>query len=222
MNTDETLESNSNEGSTGSPNSAISSNKNVSSTSTLLPEQLESLVSKMVEKRLQSQHDKRVSGIEKTLDSFKPVLEQVKALLTPEQMSEFNRIQRDAEFEDMKRRVYGDASTGTPATGNQPSTANSISDVLKQFPELDPNDTEVVQNVLTQTDPEKAELAASRLLRKRANPTQPSPSAAGTIVTPPIPPSDLMEQFNKEAKNVHGMALIDLKMSYRKKGLDVN
>ena len=85
--TDETLESNSSNGNGDSPNSSASNAGNGSSTSTFdsqkMPEQLESYVSKAIEKALQSTKDKRISGIEKTLDDFKPVMEKVKALLTP-------------------------------------------------------------------------------------------------------------------------------------------
>lgn len=197
--TDETLESNSNEGSTESPNSAASSAKNVSSTSTLQPEQLEQYVSKAVEKALQSQKDKRFSGIEKTLDGFKPVLEQVKSLLTPQQLAEFNQIQKDAEFEELKRVVYGKASTGTPATGNQESTATVI-DVLKQFPELDANDTDVVAKVLSLTDPKEAEYQALKLIRSRATQTTPSASAASPLTgTPPVP-TNQADMINKLAE----------------------
>jgi hypothetical protein len=218
--TDETLESNSSEGSTESPNSAASQAKSVSSTSMLQPEQLEQYVSKAVEKALQSQKDKRFSGIEKTLDGFKPVLEQVKSLLTPQQLTEFNQIQKDAEFEELKRVVYGQASTGTHATGNQVGTA-SVIEVLKQFPDLDANDPDVITSVLSQQDPDKAELAASRLLRKRAS-QSPSASAASPVVGTPPPPANLMDEFNQKAKTLRGNALIELKMQYRKKGLDIN
>ena len=139
------LESNSPEGSAGSPNLDASKGKNDSSLSTFdvskLPELVESLVSKSVEKAVQSQKDKRFSTIEKDISDFKPVLEQVKNLLTPEQLKEYNRIQKDVEFEELKKAVYGNNPNGTPTNGTPKSTAEEVQSIFKEFG-VDPNHPE--------------------------------------------------------------------------------
>lgn len=140
----------------------------------------------------------------------------------------------DDAIQGREREVHKDAlleqiasKLGLSSAGNGAPAQASISDVLKQFPELDPNDVEVVQNVLTQTDPEKAELAASRLLRKRANPNQPSPSASGTIVTTPAPPAgveELTKKYQTDMKAAVGnkSLLKSIKEKARKDGVPVD
>lgn len=123
---------------------------------------------------------------------------------------------RDALFQQIADKVLGTSSAGSG------TPAQASIDVLKQFPELDANDPDVIAKVLVQTDPEKAELAASRLVRQRTTQSPPSPSAAGALETTPAKTQSLMEEYNRDAKNLRGNALIDLKMSYRKRGLDIN
>lgn len=229
--TDETLESNSGSGNAGSPNPSASPAGNGSSTSTFdpqkMPEQLESYVSKAIEKALQSTKDKRISGIEKTLDDFKPVMEQVKALLTPEQLREFNQIQRDAEFEDLKRRVYGNTSTSTPAIGNQESAAV---DVAKVFGErgLDLKDPQValVAN-MKYASPQEAELAAYKLRdRLAATPTH-NPAQDVSIVGKSTPPQNvdaLTKQYQTDMIAARGKpdAIRQIKEQAMKNGVPVD
>lgn len=181
------LESNSSDGSAGSPNSAASIGSNVSSTSTPEApnalEQMESLVSKAVEKALQSQKDKRFSTIEKKLDGFTPVMEQVKAILTPEQLKKLNAIQKDAEFEELKQAVYGKTDSSTPTEGNQTSAAKfDAQNILKEY-QLDGNDPDVIAQVLSKDfkNETEAKLAAANLAFRRSNPTPPDISAAPVI-----------------------------------------
>lgn len=142
------LESNPTNGSAGSPNSAVSEGKDVQRTSTpdasKQLEQLDSVIAKAVEKALQSQKDKRFSSIEKEISEFKPVLERVKSILTPEQLAQVNAIQKDAEFEELKQTVSRLTQTGVPATGNQQNTATDEAQTIFKKYEVDMNDPAVV------------------------------------------------------------------------------
>jgi len=222
------LESNSTEGSAGSPNPAVSAAQNVSSTSTLdaqkLPDQLESLVSKAVEKALQSQKDKRFSTIEKTLDGFKPVMEQVQALLTPEQLKEFKQIQKDAEFEELKKAVFGGTQTSTQPSGTQKGTAEEAQAVFEEY-SINPNDPEAIPLLgLQGTDLVKA---VSKLAIKRAKQSTPDSSEAPSLSSgapKPVGIGGLTEQYQKDMLTARGKPslLKDIKEKARKAGVPVD
>lgn len=223
------LESNSQAGSAGSPNPDVSSAGNVQPTSTFdaskLPEQLESIVAKAVEKAVQSTKDRRFSNIEKQLDDFKPVMERVKEILTPEQLAQMNQIQRDAEFEELKRTVYGQPQTGTPKTGTPQGTATiGTTDILNTLG-LDGNDPEVIEKVLKSGDPAQAALNAAKIAVQRANQTPPSLSASASIDGTPPKPADasaLKSEYIKEISANRGKrdAIKAIQEKYRKMGFD--
>lgn len=177
------LESNSPNGSAGLPNSVVSEGKNVQQTSTpdasKLPDNLDSIVSKAVEKAMQSQKDKRFSSIEKEISEFKPVLERVKTLLTPEQMKEFNAIQKDAEFEELKQTVTRLSQTGVPETGNQKNTATEEAQHIFQKYEVDMNDPAAV-GFLGLKGADLIDAVATYAFKKSKQPTLDS-SAASSI-----------------------------------------
>jgi hypothetical protein len=199
----ENLESSSTLGSTGAPSSDVSQGQNVQPPSTFdaskLPEQLESLVSKAVEKAVQSQKDRRFSEIEKTLGDFKPVLERVKGLLTPEQLAQFNQIQRDAEIDELKQTVQKLTQTGAPAVGNQQSTAANDAQRILQAAQLDANTPEVLDLIRQYgNDPVTLAVRAGELRAKAANKPSPSAAESASILTESAPPSgDLDSMISK-------------------------
>jgi hypothetical protein len=90
---------------------------------------------------------------------------------------------------------------GLSSAGNGTTPNVGVVEVLKQFPELDANDTDVVTKVLSLTDPKEAELAAHRLMRQRSNPTPPSASAASPLQGTPTRPAgveQLTTQYQKD------------------------
>lgn len=184
-------------------------------------------IEKMVE-TMQSGKDKGVnkalSEVEELRKSFSEVqaLMKRKNLTEDEAFEELEARKRDTEFQKAILEVRDALKGGKslPVQANGAKVEPSVVEVLKQFPDLDANDPDVIAKVLSQSDPDKAELAASRLIRKRANP--PSASAASPVAGTPPPPANLMDEYNQKAKSIRGMALIDLKMEYRKKGLDIN
>jgi hypothetical protein len=147
-----TLDSNSGNGNQGTPNPATSDPQSVQPPSTTAPtqspDQMRALVSQIVTEALQNpdilkgMKDRRFNQIQGTLDNLSPVLEKVKGLLTPEQQAQFSQIQRDAEFEDLKQRVYGTPQTQTGAAtgGTQSSAAVDVETTVKklQFADNDP------------------------------------------------------------------------------------
>jgi DNA repair exonuclease SbcCD ATPase subunit len=94
------------------------------------------------ENLLKSLKDRRFNQIQRSLDEVSPVLEKVKGILTPEQQAQFSQIQRDAEFEDLKQRVYGtpQTQTGVPQSGTPGSAAVDVETTVKklQFADNDP------------------------------------------------------------------------------------
>ena len=160
-----------------------------------------------------------VSELRKSLSEVQSLMK--KGLSEDEAFEQLEGRKADNEFKqavlELRDALKGGKSL--PVQANGAKVEPSVIEVLNQF-NLDANDPDVIANVLSQSDPDKAELAASRLARKRANP--PSASAASPVAGTPPPPANLMDEYNQKAKSVRGMALIDLKMEYRKKGLDIN
>jgi len=198
------LESNPTNGSAGSPNSAVSEGKDVQRTSTpdasKQLEQLDSVIAKAVERALQSQKDKRISSIEKEMAEFKPVLERVKSILTPEQLAQVNAIQKDAEFEELKQTVTRLTQTGVPATGNQQNTATDEAQRIFQKFDVDMNDPAAVP-YLSLKGAELVEKVAELALSKSKQPTLDS-SAATSLGSSPAPKAGLEALTEKYQKDM--------------------
>ncbi len=117
-------------------------------TSNLDPAALWKQLKPLVERDFQSGKDKGIAELRSTLESFKPVLERVKELIPADK---FDALQKDLEFDDLKRRVYGDQtktpSSDSPAPGTGKSTAaaevSGIVDDVLQLPGNDPRVTEL-------------------------------------------------------------------------------
>ena len=176
--TDTTMESG--QGS-GTANSAPTGDKPTSQLDEAkLLERIGSLVESTIEKKLQSQKDRRFDKIEKTLGDFQPVLEKVKDLLTPEQLE---KVQRDLEWEEMKRRTGLTPTSPTPQVGDQRAAAvKPKSDIVKELG-LDENDPEVAAVLREGADPLKLAKVAINMAKK---PT-PSPSGAPALGSAPAP-----------------------------------
>lgn len=215
-------------GADGSPSQSVSSEqsgsiKDSDQLSKLLKAEIaEALKPVLSEVRgVQGRQDKDRTAFREFMDEFKK--QKAKGLSDDqaEVAAESSIKERtEAQSDKVLLRQIAEKVLGTSPAGNGVAVTANVVDVLKQFPDLDANDPDVIANVLSQNDADKAELAASRLIRKRAS--QPSPSAASPVIGTPSQPANLMDEFNQKAKSVRGMALIDLKMEYRKKGLDIN
>ena len=105
---EENLESGQQAGSTSTTSSGASQTAGDEQISTLSAEQLLKVLEPLIERKVQSVKDRRFAEQEQFRSEFQPVLERFKDLVSPEQLKE---IQKDLEFEDLKRRVYGEKQT---------------------------------------------------------------------------------------------------------------
>ena len=183
--TDTNLESGQNLQDGGTANSAHSQAPGDKPTSTFdeakLLERIGALVKDEVGKAVQSSKDRRFDKIEKTLSDYQPVLEKVKERLSPE---DFATLQRDLEWEEMKRRTGLLTSTSpTEQVGNQQATAaQPKSDVVKELG-LDENDPDVAK-VLRESGPDPLKLA--KVAINRAKTPTPDPTSAPAMGSAPV------------------------------------
>lgn len=138
-----------------------------------------------------------VSELRKSLGEVQSLMK--KGLSEDEAFEQLEGRKADSEFKqavlELRDALKGGKSLPVQANGAQ--AVPSVVDVLKQFPELDVNDPDVVSKVLTLTDAKEAELAIHRLVRQRSNPTPPSASASSPLQgTPPRPAG--VEQLTKQ------------------------
>lgn len=227
MTTNPNVDSQEQNGADGLPSKSVSSEqggsiKDASELSQLLRAEIaEALKPVLSEVRgVQGRQDKDRTAMREFMDEFnkgkaKGLSDDAAEAAATRSISE----RKEAESDKLLIRQIAE-KLGLSSAGNGTTTTANVVEVLKQFPDLDANDPDVIANVLSQQDPDKAELEASRLIRKRAS--QPSASAASPVAGTPPSPANLMDEFNQKAKSVRGMDLIDLKMQYRKKGLDIN
>lgn len=211
-----TLDSNSPNGNQGSPNSDDLEGTNVQPPSTpapaQLPEQLGLLVSQKVIEALQDPNilkgmkDRRFNQIERKLDDISPVLDKVKELLTPEQREQFDRIQRDAEIDDLKRAVFGGspAPTSAATSGTQGNAAFDAETIVKAL-QFDDNDIAVAAVKKAYADnPQQmiSQLAQLKITQANIKPNGPAgalPPSGGQGQAPRKGAgNELIDAYNKE------------------------
>jgi hypothetical protein len=210
------------EGAGGQPSAPVSQQGGGSINDERLQEFLRSEIQKSLKpvmdevRGVQGRQDKDRTAMREILDEFKK--QKAKGLTDTEaEHAAATAIKERTEAQEQKELLSKIAEKlGLSAGG---TGAASID--LKNFPELSAGDPEVVANVLSLTDPREAELAALRMIRKRSSVT-PQPSAASPVIGTPPPAEDLMAQYKKQSQGLRGNALIELKMQFRRKGLDIN
>lgn len=97
-------------------------------------------------------------------------------------IAERTEVQKD---KDLLRQI-AEKVLGSSPDGNG---TKAHADIVKSYG-FEATDPDVIRDVLSQTDPKDAEIAALRLTIKRQNVTPPSPSAASTITPTPSSPPD--------------------------------
>jgi hypothetical protein len=141
---------------------------------------------------VQGRQDKDRTAFREFMDEFKK--QKAKGLSddAAEVAAETSIKERTEALSDKQLlRQIAEKVLGTSPAGNGVTANANVVDVLKQYPELDANDTDVVAKVLSLTDPKEAEYQALKLIRSRANQTTPSASAASPLSgTPPKPTND--------------------------------
>lgn len=159
----------------------------------------------------QSIKDKTMAEIKKD-KGFKDFLGEYKS------MKEAGMTDKEIELEARLKEIE---QTRTVQDNPGRVVENGQSESVKLFAkalELDLNDPEVFP-VLSMSNMEEQLRTLKGLSDRRSKNISPAiaaQSAGGN------PPSNLMEEYKARAAKTRGGALIDLKMEYRKKGLDIN
>jgi len=226
--TDEILESGQGEGSEGTTNSNASQSTGDKRPSQFSAEELLKQLEPLIERKVQSVKDRRFDEQGKRLDElsqFQPVLERFRDLVSPEQLKE---IQKDLEFEDLKRRVYGDGQpSAEQSTGNTPPPAVNAA---KTFVELGLDVTDPVVAVELQksyANENDAIAAAWKLSKKLAS--SPAPTQAQGAALQGGTPAEkdveaLTAEYQTEMANAQGNPSLarSIKAEYAKKGVPVD
>src|SRR3990167_7012797 len=128
----ENLESDQQAGSGGTTTSTASQNAGDKQASTFNAEELLKVLEPLIERKVQSVKDRRFAEQEQFRSEFQPLLERFKDLVSPEKLKE---IQKELEFEDLKRRVYGEKPTsGIVSVGSTEQTpAVNPVEVIKEY-----------------------------------------------------------------------------------------
>ena len=129
----------------------------------------------------------------------------------------------EAQTDKELLRKIAEKVLGPSFAGNEPPIHANI---VQQY-SLDANDPDVIANVLSQTDPKDAEIAAARLVNRRKAQPGMSASAASTIASTPAPPANvdsLTKQYQEKVLAARGnKSLIKgLKAEYAQKGVPVD
>lgn len=175
---------------------------------------------------VQGRQDKDRTAFREFMDEFKKF--KSKGLSDGEAEQAATDSLRDKEAANADKlllRQIAEKVLGTSGSGTTTTPDVKVVEVLKQYPELDANDPDVVNKVLSLTDPKEAELAALRMLRQRAS--QPSISAAATPQGAPAKQSsdaELLAKYREEMLGNRGKPTVlnAIKDKYRKAGVPID
>lgn len=189
--TDKTMESSPSSGSAETPNPSASQ-QDVKPTSAFDANQLLKQVEVLIEKKVQSVKDRRFDEMDKRLGGAESVLERVKDLIPAEK---FNELKKDLEFEDLKRRVYGEE----PKPVAVASAAIDVAKVASEYG-LKADDPEFVAAFASRkyTDEKDARLDLVTFAYKKATKPQPSDADAASAPSRPQAKQTLTEEGYKK------------------------
>ena len=194
--TDEIQESNPPAGSADSPNQTTSQGQGVQPTSAFDADQLLKQLEPLIEKKVQSVKDRRFDDMDKRLGGAETVLERVKELIPAEK---FNELKKDLEFEELKRRVYGEQpQTSVPVTGTQQAIA--AVDTAKVFSLLNLPENAETTALKARTYGSEAEVAVAALRYMEAQKSKPTPTNADVPTPQGSPPPSTPDAKAVEAK----------------------
>lgn len=192
MDEKEVLEGGQSDGLQNSPSSASSSAPGDKSPSQFDPEQLLKQVETLIEKKLQSQKDRRIAKLEETVSQFAPVLERFRGLVPDDKLE---GIQRDLELEDLKKRVYGQDQTRVPETRqSEEKPTDEMVKAIDEVMQLPGNDPRVADLKLRHgNDPvaymrEAAKLLANIGVQKESTPAEQPVTTPGAVARQPDNP----------------------------------
>jgi hypothetical protein len=187
---------------------------------------LRKLVTEIVRSTVDSLKDKRFDKYDKLaakLGDFEPVLEKVRALgkVSPEDLAS---IQRDLEFDEMKRRVLGESKTqtGESAVGGSRDeiAAEATLKIAKKFG-FDLSDPDVTRIVRDNDNIEDIAYELASLKEKRANksiPTEASVASPTGGSGSPETLDALLADFESAKKNPLSPAYATAKKKLEERG----
>ena len=190
----------------------------VSNLRSALLEELKPLIQQTIEKQVQSTKDKRIAKIEGRLGLLADLEEQGATI--PE------NVKQEMRFRDLEERLTQPTQPAPPVdagTSQKAAVTEAIAELSKYG--LSPNDPAFIE-LLRGNYPSKDAFDAKvqrHIVGKLAPPPPASP--AGIVqapVTKGAQPADLQREFDVKAKGLRSIDLINLKMEYRRKGLDIS
>lgn len=203
----EKVEGGQTDGTQDRPSPESSSATGVQQPSSFDTEALLKLVEPLIEKKLQSGKDRRIARLEKAVSEFQPVLEKFRGLVPDEKLSE---IQKDLEFDELKRKVYGDETTREDPPARQQAetpTAEMVKaiDEVLQLPANDPRVTDL--KVRYGNDPAAYMKEGAKLLGQIGLQREPTPAEVPSTTPGAVSrPSENPIQNIEDSRTLYRMA----------------
>jgi hypothetical protein len=184
------------------------------------PQKFEERILKLVDEKVsdprltQSIKDKGLAEMKKSKD-FREIFREIQT------MKESGMTDREIELEARIREVE-ERESRIPSNNPGRAVEGNNTDVAKLFAKtlgLDLNDSDVLQSFSSNNMEEQ--LTTLKNLADRRNKTI-SPAIMAQPAGDGAKSQDLLSEYQKRASSVRGDDLIELKIEYRKKGLDIN
>ena len=168
-------------------------------------------------RHIQSQKDKVIAEIKKDKGMREYFAEFKK--MQEEGLSDAD-IQRELRIRELEARVISEPVTPIQPAGRviEPAANDAVMAVLPALG-LDQNDPEVTSALLQGSIVDKMGALVALSTKKKS---QPNPASVAQPSGGAAPQSNLMDDYKKASANVRGNALIELKMEYRRRGLDIS
>jgi hypothetical protein len=174
------------------------------------------------EKVAQSTKDKRIAEIEKKLKlSDLAELEGMGAQIP-------DNVKLEYRFRELEsnRTPQGSGQAATSQGSGASLTAQDVSETVQRF-KLDANQPDVIEKLRgTYRNRDHFEATLAQMALAQATKQPGSATSASTLISPPAPTMDeqtaLQQEFDARAKSLRGIEIMNLKMEYRKKGLNIS
>jgi hypothetical protein len=164
-------------------------------------------------RNIQSMKDKTLAEMKKD-KSFKTIFREFQSM-RESGMSD-KEIEMAAKVQDLEERL-SNAIEDNPGKAVQYAKPD-VGNLLVKALDLNANDVEVLSALSASSTEEQIRLLSNISAKKRQNV---SPAIAAQPAGDSSRQPDLLEEYKAKAKDTFGNALIELKMDFRKRGLDI-
>lgn len=164
-------------------------------------------------RNIQSMKDKTLAEMKKD-KSFKTIFREFQTM-RESGMSD-KEIEMAAKVQDLEERL-SNVIEDNPGKAVQYAKLD-VGNLLVKALELNANDVEVLSALSASSAEEQVRLLSNISAKKRQNV---SPAIAAQPAGDSSRQPDLLDEYKAKAKDTYGNALIELKMEYRKKGLEI-